>query len=284
MMPRRFPILVISCIALITIAMVDTSQAASLKVPVKSSVERAKERSLSRLYKQRVSPSAASTSRGVASVYSALALATPRAPMSLPKDLRSAAPIAPRSSSSSSKAASSIHRSLPRELLPALPAFPTFPPSSSSSSKKPSSSSSSAPSSTLSAFRQEILKLTNEERAKAGVHALTMNSVLQKSAQAHAEDMKSRGFFDHNNPDGKTPSDRMKVAGYPEESRKCNCAWQYYDGENIAKGQKTAAEVMKDWMNSPGHKKNILSANFDELGVGYIDNHWVQNFGAYRTK
>jgi uncharacterized protein YkwD len=276
---------VIGFIALVTFAMVGTSQAAhaaSLKIPLKSASERAKSRSLARLYKHKITSTAGSKTIpvAVASVSSALALSSQKVPMSLPKDLRPAAPTTPRSSSS--QASLPFNPTLPKELLPLLPTFPT--PPASSSSAKSSSSSSSESNSTLASLRQEILRLTNEERKKAGVHALTMNSRLQKSAQGHAEDMVARDFFDHTNPDGKTPSNRIKEAGYPEESRKCNCAWQYYDGENIAQGFKTAADVMKGWMNSPGHKENILSKNFDEIGIGFKDNRWVQNFGAYRTK
>lgn len=153
--------------------------------------------------------------------------------------------------------------------------------SSSSSSSVVSSSSSSSASTSIDAVRQKILDLVNAERSNAGLSPLTYNKKLEQSAQAHAEDMQNRNFFDHVNPDGKTPSDRIKATGYLDVTG-CNCRWSYADGENIAMGQTTPEQVMKDWMNSPGHKANILSTNFTEMGVGYVTGskpYWVQNFG-----
>jgi uncharacterized protein YkwD len=101
-----------------------------------------------------------------------------------------------------------------------------------------------------------------------------MESHLQTAAQKHAEDMKSRNYFDHVNPDGQTPTERIRAAGYPMDGT-------WYTGENIAKGQTTAEQVMRDWMNSSGHRANILSKNFKEIGIGFTSNYWVQNFGAH---
>ena len=108
---------------------------------------------------------------------------------------------------------------------------------------------------------------------------LKVESHLELAAQKHAEDMANRNFFDHVNPDGLAPTDRIRNSGYPMTG-----SWA--TGENIAKGQPTAQDVMNSWMNSPGHKANILSSNFKELGVGhYVKNgthYWVQNFGSHQ--
>jgi uncharacterized protein YkwD len=86
--------------------------------------------------------------------------------------------------------------------------------------------------------------------------------------------MAARDFFDHTNPDGDGPGERVTASGY---------RWSTY-GENIAKGQQTPEAVMTSWMNSPGHRANILNCAFEEIGVGIHDGgggpYWTQNFGA----
>ncbi|MFD6247643.1 CAP domain-containing protein [Streptomyces roseolus] len=119
----------------------------------------------------------------------------------------------------------------------------------------------------------QVLSLVNAERAKAGCGPLTANATLARAAQAHSDDMAARDFFDHTNPDGAGPGDRVTAAGYP---------WSTY-GENIAMGQRTPEQVMEAWMNSPGHRANILNCDFKELGVGIHDGggpYWTQVFGA----
>ncbi|MFE6222833.1 CAP domain-containing protein [Streptomyces sp. NPDC057854] len=119
----------------------------------------------------------------------------------------------------------------------------------------------------------QVLSLVNAERAKAGCGPLTANATLARAAQGHSADMAARDFFDHTNPDGDGPGERVTAAGYP---------WSTY-GENIAKGQTTAEQVMEAWMNSPGHRANILNCDFKELGVGvHTDGgpYWTQVFGA----
>ncbi|SNS44808.1 Uncharacterized conserved protein YkwD, contains CAP (CSP/antigen 5/PR1) domain [Actinomadura meyerae] len=121
----------------------------------------------------------------------------------------------------------------------------------------------------------QVISLVNKERAKNGCRALTSNSKLTAAAQGHSADMARRGFFDHTNPDGKSPGDRITAAGY---------RWSTY-GENIAKGQPTAASVMQAWMNSSGHRANILNCSFREIGVGVVKSggpYWTQVFGAAR--
>ncbi|MEH0554298.1 sigma-70 family RNA polymerase sigma factor [Streptomyces sp. B21-101] len=120
----------------------------------------------------------------------------------------------------------------------------------------------------------QVIALVNEERAAAGCGPLTADPLLHKSAQGHSDDMAARDFFDHTNPDGADPGARITATGY---------RWSTY-GENIAKGQQTAQSVMTSWMNSPGHRANILNCDFKNIGVGIHDGAggpwWTQNFGA----
>jgi len=131
------------------------------------------------------------------------------------------------------------------------------------------------------AVREEMLTRVNAVRKKEGLKALRLNSVLGKAAQGHAEDMLARGYFDHESPSGTTVRERSRKAGYD---------WAAI-GENIAFGQTSVGEVIETWMDSPGHRKNILSRNFTELGVGLALGKgpdgkyqvlWVQNFGSPR--
>lgn len=121
---------------------------------------------------------------------------------------------------------------------------------------------------------QQVVSLTNAERARKGCGALTVDSRLQAAAQGHSNDMVARDFFDHTNPSGKGPGDRMTAAGY---------RWSTF-GENIAAGQRTPAEVMRAWMNSPGHRANILNCAFKNIGVGVTlksgSPNWTQDFGT----
>ncbi|AIS02110.1 sigma-70 family RNA polymerase sigma factor [Streptomyces glaucescens] len=120
----------------------------------------------------------------------------------------------------------------------------------------------------------QVVALVNKERAAAGCAPLTEDPQLNQAAQGHSEDMAARGFFDHTNPDGADPGRRTTAAGY---------AWSTY-GENIARGQQTPEAVMESWMNSPGHRANILNCSFEDIGVGVHDGSggpwWTQNFGA----
>ncbi|TXS54289.1 sigma-70 family RNA polymerase sigma factor [Streptomyces sp. uw30] len=120
----------------------------------------------------------------------------------------------------------------------------------------------------------QVVALVNKERANAGCGPLAEDSLLNKAAQGHSEDMAARDFFDHTNPDGADPGQRITAAGY---------SWSTY-GENIAMGQQTPAAVMESWMNSPGHRANILNCSFKDIGVGIHDGAggpwWTQAFGA----
>lgn len=117
---------------------------------------------------------------------------------------------------------------------------------------------------------QQVLTLTNKERAKAGCGALRMNTALLRAAEGHARDMVAKNYFSHTSADGRSPWDRMKQAGYSGGAM----------AENIAAGQTSAAAVVEAWMNSEGHRANIENCTFKVLGVGHHSNHWVQNFGG----
>lgn len=114
--------------------------------------------------------------------------------------------------------------------------------------------------------------MLNETRRANGLPRMSYNAQLSRVAQAHAENMARRGFFDHRAPDGSTPHARVKRAGYPT----CLSA------ENIAKGQDSAEEVFRDWMASAGHRRNKLNPNLREYGVGYVPEteHWVMVFAS----
>lgn len=120
---------------------------------------------------------------------------------------------------------------------------------------------------------QEILKLVNAERSKAGVKPLTLNWELSRVAKFKSEDMRDNNYFSHTSPTYGSPFNMIKNFGISYSAA----------GENIAAGQKTADEVMKAWMNSSGHKANILSANYTQLGVGKATGgsygtYWTQMF------
>ncbi|MBP2473204.1 uncharacterized protein YkwD [Crossiella equi] len=124
---------------------------------------------------------------------------------------------------------------------------------------------------------EDILALTNAERAKAGCPALTLNAALGKAAGGHSADMAQRNFFDHVNPDGAGPVQRATAAGYRYRML----------GENIYAGRRDARSAMTAWMNSAGHRRNILNCGYRELGVGYADRagsryryYWTQVFGT----
>ncbi len=152
--------------------------------------------------------------------------------------------------------------SAPSSKAPAPPKTSAAPPPS----KKPS------PSPTDASARSEVLALVNQERAKVGCSPLSTSAPLTSLAQNFSEDMADRGFFDHTDPDGDTPWDRAAEAGV-----------QGLAAENIARGQADAQAVMEGWMNSEGHRANILNCDYKTIGIGVHEGSggpwWVQNFG-----
>ncbi|MGN7165995.1 CAP domain-containing protein [Paenibacillus cellulositrophicus] len=119
-----------------------------------------------------------------------------------------------------------------------------------------------------SAYAQQVLDLVNQERSKAGLGALSMDSKLSNMAMAKAKDMYDNKYFDHNSPTHGSPFDMMKEYGITYNSA----------GENIANGQTSPQQVMQDWMNSPGHKANILNKSYTHIGIAFYNNEWVQEF------
>lgn len=119
-----------------------------------------------------------------------------------------------------------------------------------------------------STYASQVVTLVNQERVKAGLKALTSDSALTAMALDKAKDMYNNGYFDHTSPTYGSPFDMMSTYGIHYS----------YAGENIAKGQPTPDAVMKAWMNSTGHRQNILSPNFTKIGVAYYNGEWVQEF------
>ena len=114
-------------------------------------------------------------------------------------------------------------------------------------------------------FEAEILRLTNVERASAGLSTVTACNTLTLAARGHSARMLDGQFFSHTDPaSNKKAVDRIRDTGYLDGAN----GWSV--GENIAMGQSTAAATMTSWMNSPGHRANILNAAFTHLGVGVV--------------
>ncbi|WP_309112182.1 CAP domain-containing protein [Saccharothrix sp.] len=119
----------------------------------------------------------------------------------------------------------------------------------------------------------KVFNLTNAERAANGCPALGVDERLDKAARSHSADMAAQNYFSHTSKDGRTFADRIKATGYPAPG-----------AENIAAGQRTPEAVVKGWMESPGHRANILNCKLKTLGVGMArggsyGTYWTQNFG-----
>ena len=120
------------------------------------------------------------------------------------------------------------------------------------------------------AYEQEVIRLVNVERAKAGLKALTEDWELSRVARYKSQDMHDLRYFSHTSPTYGSPFDMMKAFGIRYRTA----------GENIAMGYRTPAAVVQGWMNSPGHRANILNAFYTKIGVGYVasGNYWTQHF------
>ncbi|MDQ0217927.1 sporulation protein [Peribacillus cavernae] len=137
--------------------------------------------------------------------------------------------------------------------------------------QKPAADNTAAPtSSEVSQFEKQVVELTNAERAKQGLKALQIDNELSKVAGIKSQDMKDKNYFDHNSPTYGSPFDMMKKFGISYS----------HAGENIAMGQKSPQEVVQGWMNSQGHRENIMNANFTHIGVGHVasGDYWTQMF------
>lgn len=122
----------------------------------------------------------------------------------------------------------------------------------------------------LNAYEQQVVELTNNERVERGLNALKIDVELSRVAREKSHDMQVNNYFSHTSPTYGSPFDMMKSYGITYRSA----------GENIARGQRTPEEVVNAWMNSEGHRANILSPKFTHIGVGYIENgsYWTQEF------
>ncbi|MGW1257330.1 CAP domain-containing protein [Streptomyces sp. NPDC002513] len=179
---------------------------------------------------------------------------------------RTSSPAAPPSAPASSTAAT---RGPSQPQSPSAPA--TTAPPAKKHPKKPKAHV-PPPRSAHSSTTAAVLDLVNQERAKAGCSPVSASSELTRLAQAFSDDMAVRDFFDHTDPNGRDPWDRAAALGITD-----------LGGENIARGQATAQAVMDAWMNSPGHRANILNCDFKTLGVGVHQGAggpwWTQDFG-----
>lgn len=140
----------------------------------------------------------------------------------------------------------------------------------------PAKPKTTAPAAGNLSYEQQVLAITNTERAKAGCRPLAYNAKLATAARKHSQDMATNDYFSHTSQDGTSFATRITNAGY---------RWSGA-AENIAKGQRTPADVMNAWMNSSGHRANILNCGLKDLGVGLAYQGktpiWTQDFGSQR--
>lgn len=124
--------------------------------------------------------------------------------------------------------------------------------------------------SSISAFENEVIRLVNEIRVQNGLKALTANWELSRVARYKSQDMADNRYFSHTSPTYGSPFQMIKAFGLSFQTA----------GENIAYGQTTPQAVVDAWMNSSGHRANILSASYTQIGVGYAANgrYWTQMF------
>lgn len=125
-------------------------------------------------------------------------------------------------------------------------------------------------SSSVTAFENEVVRLVNEIRISNGLKPLTQDWQLSRVARFKSQDMKDLGYFSHSSPTYGSPFEMMKSFGITYRTA----------GENIAKGYATPKAVVEAWMNSPGHRANILNSSYTHIGVGYVasGNYWTQMF------
>lgn len=122
----------------------------------------------------------------------------------------------------------------------------------------------------VSSVEAEVIRLCNNARAQNGVGQLSTNWELSRVARYKSQDMRDKRYFSHTSPTYGSPFAMINAFGISYRTA----------GENIAMGQKTAQQVFNGWMNSPGHRANILNGSFKQIGVGYVldGNYWTQMF------
>ena len=122
----------------------------------------------------------------------------------------------------------------------------------------------------VTSYEKEVIRLINEERTKNGLNPLTEDWQLSRVARFKSQDMKDNNYFSHTSPVYGSPFEMIKNFGISYRSA----------GENIAKGQATPHSVVNAWMNSSGHRANILNSTYTKIGVGYVADgkYWTQMF------
>jgi uncharacterized protein YkwD len=172
-------------------------------------------------------------------------------------------------------------RSSPTRAAPAVrPTTSARPKPSSTASRRSPGGTTGAPASRTAtnadtSQEDQVTALVNQERARAGCGAVRTDERLRAAARGHSRDMAVKDYFDHTAPDGSTFVDRAAAAGYPRDQA---------GGENIAMGYRSPADVMAGWMDSQGHRENILNCDFEAIGVGLARDsggtpYWTQVFG-----
>ncbi|MEV7234493.1 CAP domain-containing protein [Streptomyces sp. NPDC051020] len=199
-----------------------------------------------------------------------------RSTRSSPVPRKSERPGSPSASATPSASPSKTAERTERTKAPAAAGTTGSAPSATASAAPTTSAAAPARSATTPAgdisAQAAVLALVNQERAKVGCSPVTTSAPLASLAQNFSDDMAARGFFDHTDPDGRNPWDRASKAGVTR-----------LGGENIARGQADAQAVMDSWMNSEGHRANILNCDYKTLGVGVHFGSggpwWTQDFG-----
>jgi uncharacterized protein YkwD len=185
-------------------------------------------------------------------------------------------PSADASSPTGSRSTSPVSRDATRSSTPLRPSQ-TVTTTTTAAATAPPAAGTGAPTVQISSdqaasYEAEMVTLTNDQRAAHGCPALRDDSRLRTAAIGHSVDMRARGYFAHNTPDGVTPWTRIEAQGYSDPS-----------AENIAMGQQTPQSVVDAWMNSPGHRANILNCSSKAIGVGVQFGPdgpwWTQDFG-----
>jgi uncharacterized protein YkwD len=163
--------------------------------------------------------------------------------------------------------ATALPPSVSAEPSPFASVLPTSPPSDAPTTNAASKDK-------ITTMEDEVTSLINRERSKAGCGAVKIDERMRAAGRAHSADMAKNNYFSHTGRDGSSFVDRLSRAGYPKEGAA---------GENIAYGYGTAQAVVTGWMNSEGHKRNILNCSAKSTGVGLAYRggtpYWTQLFG-----
>jgi len=131
----------------------------------------------------------------------------------------------------------------------------------------------------------QLFSLINRVRLRKYLPQWTKQMQLQTAAKMHAEDMRDRKYFTHESPEGNRVGDRVKLANYPDiDLENCECSFETHVGENLAKGQKSARQVVREWLHSRNHRGLLLSPVYTEAGIGKAGEVWVLVVGHTEIK